>query len=129
MVIHYWPYPLEAEDAPGSVHGFIDGLAKDEPVLFALVAQTLTTLGRDGNDLDSILQSWSERMKTKSCPLWELRIPPKRTGGVVRLYFCFDPDNHGGIVILDGEVKKNNNAKPQHEARAKSRCKVVRNGH
>jgi putative component of toxin-antitoxin plasmid stabilization module len=35
-------------------------------------------------------------------PIWEFRIPPQQSGGVIRLYFCF---SGADIIILKAEVK------------------------
>lgn len=38
--------------------------------------------------------------------LYEMRIPPERRGGVVRIYFCFSVDSRDTLVLLDAELKK-----------------------
>jgi len=42
------------------------------------------------------------REKTR---LYEMRIPPKRSGGVVRIYFIQCKDDDRRILLLDGEIK------------------------
>jgi len=37
--------------------------------------------------------------------LHEMRIPPKRRGGVVRIYFCVNPEDAQELILLDAELK------------------------
>lgn len=37
--------------------------------------------------------------------LQEMRIPPRRRGGVVRIYFCLNPEDSQEIMLLDAELK------------------------
>lgn len=110
MTIHYYPDISGGSPTAGSVLKFIDHLAKDEPKLYAMVRSTIDKLSIPGATMDSILPTWHGNLSHLSAPIRELRIPPTRSGGVVRLYYCIDKRSPNAIVILDGEVKKNNRA-------------------
>ncbi len=53
-----------------------------------------------------------ERLGGISVPLYEIRIPKRRRGGVVRLYFGYAIGVRPTIVLLAGEVKRNMRSKP-----------------
>gem|GEM_PF-3230592 len=89
----------------------IDKLKKQNFRLFKLVKDTLKKLEEAEK-----LQPFQDRGYAKPLgdSIWEFRIPPNSTNGVVRLYFCFNPNRNNYIVVLEMEYKKGKNKADQN---------------
>jgi len=48
----------------------------------------------------------SEQLAPVHDGLYEMRIPQRRRGGVVRIYYCIGQDDKDTLVLLDAELKK-----------------------
>lgn len=55
------------------------------------------------NDLQLLFEA--EKIAPLSGGLYEMRIPPRRRGGVVRIYYCHDPVDYQTLYLLDAELK------------------------
>jgi hypothetical protein len=113
------------ENESGSFNKFFKNLKKEYPALFALTRNTL----KDVKKADD-LSLWENnkragRLKWVKEPIWEFRIPPTRSGGVVRLYFGYDKHNKRKIHILQAEVKHDTEANPEKVKSAIDRFKEV----
>lgn len=117
MRIIYYP---EGSESTGPVRKLIKQLKKNRPDLFALTQSTLQRVERE-LDLESLISQEQVAPIHSKKPIYEFRIPPKKPGGVVRLYFCYKKDDPNTIVILSGELKKRTRSDPEKINQAKQR--------
>ena len=97
----WYPHFLDP-DATAKVQKFIQKDLKKYPALLLRVHDFLSAVEKVEN-LDSYYKS--EEMAKLDGALHEMRIPPKRRGGVVRIYFCVNPEDSREIMLLDAELK------------------------
>lgn len=90
----------------GPINRFLKKLEKRRPDLFALIRETLEKVKNSPNLNDLKKQGWVERLPYLKAPIFEFRIPPKKPGGVTRLYFGYENNNPESIHILSAEEKK-----------------------
>jgi len=80
-------------------------IGSKRPELFAKFSSTVRSIEVDGlAHLRDTQPDWVKRLRHLDEPIWELRIPPKRKGGVLRGYY-FQVSNDE-ICILDVQLKK-----------------------
>ncbi len=97
----------EIEEFDGPVGRFLKELKKEKPPKYwILVKETLET-AKKKESLDFLFASGGV-MKLSGCsePIHEFRIPPSKKGGVVRIYFAYNPDNNKEIWLFSAELKK-----------------------
>jgi len=108
MKIVLFPERLPDEDTP--IYELLKSLERDHPreaALFKSIKNKLEN-STDMTKFDQLRKlGYIERLKDE---LWEFRIPPKKKGGVLRIYFCFSKIERQKIVLLDGELKKRKRA-------------------
>ncbi len=105
MKVTFYPGHEEVDDLHGPVGKLFKDLKK-YPILFRLVKDTLADVKKPAvtNLEDFVKTQWVSRLSHVKEPLYEFRIPPRRKGGVVRLYFAYAQDK-GSIKIYSGEIK------------------------
>jgi len=101
MRFSWYPQFLDP-DATAKVQKFIQKDLKKYPDLLSRVRTFLVSVEKVEN-LDSYYKS-GEMAKLEGA-LHEMRIPPTRRGGVVRIYFCVNPEDSREIMLLDAELK------------------------
>ena len=117
MTFTWYPQNIDPEEAP-SVEVFIEKDLKKRHDLYSLVNKFLKRIKQT--------ECLDEYYKTKQLyklegQLHEMRIPIQRRGGVVRIYFCYNPENSLDIILLDAELK--HKTKPERLDNAKKRLK------
>ena len=117
MRFSWYPQFLEP-DAQAKVQKFIQKDLKKYPDLVIRVREFLISVEKVEN-LDSYYKS--EEMAKLEGALHEMRIPPKRRGGVVRIYFCVNPEDSRELMLLDAELK--HETKPGRTDTAEHRLK------
>lgn len=110
-------YPIDCVDGGtrNLLDEFIKGELKKNPILLKKVDAFLKRVQEskslqpffDSKLIDSLEQVKINNGKATT-KLYEMRIPPERRGGVVRLYFIMQGDK---ILIIDGEIKKRTKSK------------------
>lgn len=94
--------------------------------MWSLVNRTLSSITDGTTNLELLkTQKWVSNISYSKYPLFEFRIPPRRRGGVVRLYFAHKRGNPNTIVILSAEFKKKSEAKPEKIKQAEKRYQEV----
>lgn len=106
MKVVYFP---DRKDSKGPVIRFLEKLKKERPELWTLVDQTLKKVERSSSLDDLIRQRWVGHLKKIKAPIFEFRIPPRKQGGVIRLYFAYKENDSSTIVILSAERKQGKN--------------------
>lgn len=101
MRFSWYPQFLDP-DAQAKVQKFIQKDLKKHPDLVIRVREFLISVEKVEN-LDSYYKS--EEMAKLDGVLHEMRIPPVRHGGVVRIYFCVNPEDSRELMLLDAELK------------------------
>lgn len=111
MIIEYYPEDIGDQDA-ARIKKFVQkGLSKRRDL--KLLVEKFLKKVEESSTLQPFLDSGQistlelvhmnyGREKTR---LYEMRIPPKRSGGVVRIYFIQCKDDDKRILLLDGEIK------------------------
>ena len=117
MTFTWYPQNIDPEEAP-SVEVFIEKDLKKRHDLYSLVNKFLKRIKQT--------ECLDEYYKTKQLyklegQLHEMRIPIKRRGGVVRIYFCYNPEDSLNLILLDAELK--HKTKPERLDNAKKRLK------
>jgi putative component of toxin-antitoxin plasmid stabilization module len=97
----WYPSYLE-NDEKASVKAFIRKDLAKYPDLRLRVKTFLDRL-KDLQDLQPLFNS--EQLAPVHDGLFEMRIPPRRRGGVVRIYYCVGQDDSKTFVLLDAELK------------------------
>ena len=111
MKIGYYPGEVGDDPVDASVHKWIEKLKKKQPELYSLTMKVLRKMEKSASLQPFIDQ---EIIKPLRSPLFEIRIPKKRAGGVVRLYFCYVPGKEGCIQILEHEIKRGRQSADQN---------------
>jgi len=101
MRYSWYPQFLDPE-APAKVQRFIEKDLKKYPDLQLRVRAFLVSVKKV--DALEIYYTSVEIVKLGG-GLLEMRIPPKRRGGVVRIYFCLNPEDSQELILLDAELK------------------------
>ena len=92
-----------------------------QPDLFSLVKKTMERVEKM-KDLDMLSkEKWAGRLKGTKYSIFEFRIPPRRRGGVVRIYFSYFPMKKDTIILLSAELKKKSKANPEKIREAEKR--------
>jgi len=117
MTFTWYLQNIDPDEAP-SVEAFIEKDLKKRPDLYSLVHKFLKRIKQT--------ECLDEYYKTKQLyklegQLHEMRIPIKRRGGVVRIYFCYNPEDSLNLILLDAELK--HKTKPERLDNAKKRLK------
>jgi hypothetical protein len=117
MTFTWYPQNIDPEEAP-SVEVFIEKDLKKRHDLYSLVNKFLKRIKQT--------ECLDEYYKTKQLyklegQLHEMRIPIQRRGGVVRIYFCYNPENSLELILLDAELK--HKTEPERLDNAKKRLK------
>ncbi|HQL06034.1 MAG TPA: hypothetical protein PLU33_12950 [Treponemataceae bacterium] len=115
MTFTWYPQFLDAEAAP-KVKEFLDKELKKRPDLYQLTKDFLKKL-KKVESLDEYYKT--EIMEKLDGHLHEMKIPKKRPGGVVRIYFCYNPEDSLNLILLDAELK--HKTKPERLDNAKKR--------
>lgn len=112
---------INDKNAVGPIKHFFKNLKNQKPDLFSLTMKTMEKV-EEYRNLD-ILERQNRVSKLKNCdqPIYEFRIPPRRRGGVVRLYFGYKQNNNDTIIILSAEFKKKSEANKEKIKQAESR--------
>jgi len=126
MRVFYWPYWKEEEKAEGSLDDFLSKLKLEKHAdLWALARKTIEEAEKPkGLEILKANQRVGPLKGVKE-PIWEFRIPPRKRGGVVRIYFCHKKEDHNCIICLDAELKKRAESSPQKIQSAKLRYREV----
>ena len=92
------------------------------PDVYALCESTLKDVMKSGN-LDALFAPGIVRKlkNNKTYKIFEFRIPPKRRGGVLRIYFCYKSEDNSKIIILGSEFKKEVSSNSEKIKQAKKR--------
>ncbi len=101
MKFIWYPVFLDPEANP-KVETFIQKDLKKYPDLVLRVRDFLKAIGTV-RSLDQYYKT--EEISKLKGGLLEMRIPPRRKGGVVRIYFCVNPEDSQEIILLDAELK------------------------
>jgi hypothetical protein len=108
MKITFYPDSSEIEDdakfdtiSSGQVGRLFKELRKKRPDLNSLVKKLLKKV-YEKESIQFLFDTGE--MDHLSGDIYEFRIPPQKSGGVVRLYFGYKEKNH--IVVYKGELKK-----------------------
>jgi hypothetical protein len=96
--------PLNGGSSP--VEKFLSSLRKKRPDLWSLVDQQMRSIRHLATLEPLVKTEVVGNLKGRKAPLWEFRIPKRRPGGVVRIYFCYRTEEPGCIILLDAELKK-----------------------
>lgn len=103
-------YPEGLPDKSTPIYELLKSLERDHPrevALFKSVKKELES-SSDMTKFDLLKKlGYIEHLKGE---LWEFKIPPKKKGGVLRIYFCFSKIERQKIVLLGGELKKRKKA-------------------
>ena len=106
MEFEWYPQYMDP-DAKAQVQSFIHKKLAKHKELYVQVLEFLRKL-KETEELETFYTSgW---LKQLSGGLHEMRIPPRRPGGVVRIYFSFNPLKEHSLLILDAELKKDREA-------------------
>ena len=126
MKVLFWPYWNQADEGTGNLEGFLTKLKLQakHPKLYALAKATVRKAGDPGG-LEAQRQSGYAAKLRHESDLWEFRIPPKRRGGVLRIYFCILSKPSECIVCLDSELKKRANSSGQKVDSARQRLREI----
>lgn len=101
MKLIWYPSCLES-DEDASVKAFIHKDLAKFPEL-RLRTQTFLDKLKIVQDLQTLFNS--EQLAPLSDGLFEMRIPKRRRGGVVRIYYCVGGNDSNILVLLDAELK------------------------
>jgi len=97
----WYPIFLDPEASP-KVQTFLTKDLKKYPDLVLRVRTFLKAVEK----VSTLLPYYkSEEMKKIEGDLHEMRIPQRRRGGVVRIYFCVNPHDSQELILLDAELK------------------------
>lgn len=119
----------ENGDGSGPINRFFKNLKKKNPALWAMTRVTLKKAKKEKDLQFFIGNQQVSRLTGVSEPLWEFKIPPKnKSGGVVRLYFAYDPDNPTTIMIFSAEIKTGKNADTAKIKQAEKRYRETYHG-
>lgn len=128
MRIRHWPQDRPEDFRNGPVASVLQVVQERDPQLWALVWDRLREAGREETQLAQFeRQGWAERLRYTE-GLYEFKFPPTRRQGVVRIYFCCDPNVRNCIWLLEAEYKTGG-GKKQHKAILKSaeqKCREIR---
>lgn len=101
MKLIWYPAFLESDEG-ASVKAFIrKDLAKHQDL--RLRVEAFLAQLKDLQDPQPLFNT--EQLAPVRDGLFEMRIPKRRRGGVVRIYYCFDNDDRKTWVLLDAELK------------------------
>ncbi len=100
--IGYYPGKPEEDPVDASTRKWIEKLKRKKPDLYSIAMKVLKKMEESDSLQPFIDQGIVAQL---SNPLWEIKIPKKKAGGVVRLYFCKVPHREGYIHILEHEIK------------------------
>ncbi len=106
MKVYFYPQLDEKKTPKVSLEDFLSNLRLDHPDLWTLVRKTIEQAEKpEGIDVLRKSQRVSI-LRGLQDPIWEFRIPPRRRGGVVRIYFFFNKGDSDSIICLNAEFKK-----------------------
>ncbi len=114
MRVVYYPDQENIESGKGPSLHDLDKIKKKRPDLWALVYETMKKVKKADNldFLKNKKEPWVAPLKYSKKPVHEFRIPPIKSGGVVRLYFIYDPIDTDKIIICSSELKKKTKGNP-----------------
>ena len=101
MKLTWYPVFLDPEAKP-KVEKFIQKDLKKHNDLVLRVRAFLEAI-KNVSTLEQYFET--EEIAKVEGELLEMRIPPQRRGGVVRIYFCINPEDTQEIILLDAELK------------------------
>lgn len=105
MKISFYPDVTSSNIRESKLYKFSDSLRKTNPDLWGLMVSTLKSIENNEN-LDFLTQTgWIEHLNKNNIPLFEIKIPPTKRGGVVRLYCAYKKNNPNAICVLAAELK------------------------
>ena len=129
MFLRYWPTDAPEDANSGPVAKVLQEVRSQDPQLWALVDARLRFAAREDTELAHLeRRGWAERMPYTKSSLYELKLPPQRKKGVVRIYFCCDPTRRNCAWLLDAEHKTGRSDK-QHKGivdAADLKCRELR---
>ena len=108
LKIYYYPEPLLYRRRK-PVKYFLDDLKEERPVLHKKVDFQIKKLIR-GNIFTFNEMIMNKNIYPLGDGLYELRVPKRAKGGVVRIYFMFSPWEEEALILLDAELKKQDSA-------------------
>lgn len=117
MKLSWYPVFLDSDATP-KVKTFIQKDLKKQPDLLLRVREFLKAIA-NVTDLDQYYKT--EEISKVEGALLEMRIPPQRKGGVVRIYFCINPEDTQEIILLDAELKHKKKAMRTETAKRRLR--------
>ncbi len=121
MQVAYYPSCTENETEKGPIKNFLSKLGRNHPDLLSFVDSTLRKV-EEGSNLNALKKNkWVERLHSVPESIFEFRIPPRRRGGVVRIYFCYKKKEPNCIILLAAELKKESDAAKTDVARKRYR--------
>jgi hypothetical protein len=106
MKVTYYRDQTDFEEGDGPILRFIRDLQSAKPHLFALVRETMMDVAKIDNLEKYKKTKWVKKIPKQSKPIFEFRIPPTKSGGVVRLYFGYKKRLKSEICILSCELKR-----------------------
>lgn len=97
----------ELEEFEGPVGRFLKNLKKQKPPKHWLLVKQTLLKAKEKESLD-FLEATGGVIKLTGCkePIFEFRIPPTMQGGVVRIYFAYNPNDRKEIWLFSAELKK-----------------------
>ncbi len=101
MIIKFFPAEIEP-DKEGAVQVFIRKNLAKRPNLQLRVKEFLKKVD-EVDDLSPFFKN--ESITPIKDDLYEMRIPKRSKKGVVRIYFCFHPENPMILILLEAELK------------------------
>lgn len=109
MNVIFYPNLQEMDNVTGKIDKLFKFLRSKRPDLWRMVLTIIEKVNKYSN-LD-ILERQEIVGKLRNKPhIYEFRIPPTKSGGVIRLYFGYKKNDKNTIVILTGEFKKKREA-------------------
>ena len=126
MKVLFWPYWKATNEAAGSLEDFLSKLKlrKKYPKLLALAKSTVKRAGNPEGLLALRENGWAAKLRNEN-DIWEFRIPPRRKGGVLRIYFCLLGAPSESIICLDAELKKEVESSSQKISSARNRYREI----
>lgn len=124
MHVIYYPDRENLLDKSGSIGRVFKNLQQKRPDLWALTRSIIMEV-EDSPDLEKWKRQGYIKKIHSDFPIFEFKIPPKKQGGVVRLYFARKKNNPNSIIILSAELKRQSKASPEKIKQAETRYQEV----
>lgn len=108
MIIEYYP----RDYLSSRVHRFLHKELKERPDLRLLTEEFVEKV-KESDSLSVFVKiGWIKPLGLVPCDsgksktrLYEIRVPPERRGGVVRIFFIINKSDPQRILLLDAEIK------------------------